>query len=132
MNRRNLSTTNKIMFLTLSLIPSFGFPSHSLGVHKTLLIQSWNGFFCLYIYIYIYIYISWLTVVQCDPTIPFPIATSPRCREGRYFFPWIAPLILDPCPIILSVKQGGIKYHFLSFWYDLGLNPGLLDHQWTL
>ena len=28
---------------------------------------------------------------------------------------------------MLSVKQGGIKYHFLSLWYDekndLGLNP---------
>ena len=27
---------------------------------------------------------------------------------------------------MLSVRQGGIKYHFLSIWYDgLGLNPGL-------
>ena len=25
---------------------------------------------------------------------------------------------LDPYLIILSVKKGGIKYHFLSFWYD--------------
>ena len=24
----------------------------------------------------------------------------------------------DPYFIMLSVKQGGIKYHFLSFWYD--------------
>ena len=49
---------------------------------------------------------------------------------------------------MLSVKQGDIKYHFLSFgmtqpgiepgspgslWYDdLGLNFSLLDHWWTL
>ena len=34
---------------------------------------------------------------------------------------------------MLSVNQGGIKYHFLSLWYDdLGLNPGLPDHWWTL
>ena len=27
---------------------------------------------------------------------------------------------------MLSVKQGGIKYHFLSLWYDsTWLNPGL-------
>ena len=25
---------------------------------------------------------------------------------------------LDPYIIMLSVKQGGIKYYFLSFWYD--------------
>ena len=25
----------------------------------------------------------------------FSIATTPRCRGGRYSFPWIAPLILD-------------------------------------
>ena len=23
---------------------------------------------------------------------PFSMATKPRCREGRYSFPWIAPL----------------------------------------
>ena len=28
---------------------------------------------------------------------------------------WIVPLTLDP---MLRVKQGGIKYHFLSLWYD--------------
>ena len=26
--------------------------------------------------------------------------------------------ILDPYLIMLTVKQGGIKYHFLSLWYD--------------
>ena len=31
---------------------------------------------------------------------------------------------------MLSVKQGGIKYHFFVslVWLDLGLNPGLLGH----
>ncbi len=28
------------------------------------------------------------------------------------------PYTLDPFLILLSVKQGGIKYYFLSFWYD--------------
>ena len=29
-------------------------------------------------------------------------------------------------------RPGGIKYHFLSLWYDLGLNPGLPDHWQAL
>ena len=35
---------------------------------------------------------------------------------------------------MLSAKQRGIKYHFLSLWYDstLGLNPGLPGHWRTL
>ena len=33
---------------------------------------------------------------------------------------------------MLCVKQGGIKYHFMIFRYDLGLNPGLPGHWRTL
>ena len=32
------------------------------------------------------------TVVEGDQKAPFSIATTSRCREGRYSFPWIAPL----------------------------------------
>ena len=32
------------------------------------------------------------TVVGGNPKAPFSIATTPRCREGHYSFPWIAPL----------------------------------------
>ena len=32
------------------------------------------------------------TEVEGDQTAPFSIATTPKCREGRYSFPWIAPL----------------------------------------
>ena len=32
------------------------------------------------------------TVVEGDQKAPFSIATTPRCRGGRYSFPWIAPL----------------------------------------
>ena len=32
------------------------------------------------------------TVVEGGPKAPFSIATTPRCRGGRYSFPWIAPL----------------------------------------
>ena len=31
-------------------------------------------------------------VVEGDQKAPLPIATTPRCRGGRYFFPRIAPL----------------------------------------
>ena len=58
------------------------------------------------------------TVVVGDPKAHFSIDTAARCKGGRYSFPWIAPLTLDPYLIMLSVKQRGIKYHFYSFWYD--------------
>ena len=60
-------------------------------------------------HIYIYIYIYWLG----DPKAPFSIPTTPRSRGGRYFYPRIDPLTLDPYLITLGVKKG-IKYHFLS------------------
>ena len=47
------------------------------------------------LYIYIYIYISKVklaTIVEGEPKAPFSIATTPRCRGGRYSIPRIAPL----------------------------------------
>ena len=58
------------------------------------------------------------TEIKCDPKAQFSMATIPRCRGGNYSFFWIVPLTLDPYLIILSVKQGTIKYHFLSLWYE--------------
>ena len=52
------------------------------------------------------------TIVEGDPKAPFSIATTPSCRGGCYSFSWIVPLY--PYLIMLSVKQGSIKYHFLS------------------
>ena len=63
-----------------------------------------------------YIYIKFVTLTEGYSKAPFSIATSPRCRGGRYYFPWIAPLYLYL--IMLSVKQGIIKCHLLSLWYD--------------
>ena len=59
------------------------------------------------------------TVVEDEPKAPYSIATTPRCRWGPYSFPGLFHFTLDPYLIMLSVKQGGIKYHFLSLWYDL-------------
>ena len=58
------------------------------------------------------------TIVEGNPKAPFSIATTPRCRGGRYSFPGLLYFTLDPYLIMLSVKQGVIKYHFLSLWYD--------------
>ena len=49
-----------------------------------------------------------LFVVEGDPKVPFSIATP---------FPGLLHFTLDPHLIMLSAKQGGIKYHFLSLWY---------------
>ena len=34
------------------------------------------------------------TVIEGGPKAPLSIATTPRCRRGRYSIPWIAPLYL--------------------------------------
>ena len=57
-------------------------------------------------------------LVEGDLKAPFSIATTPRCRKGTTPFPGLLHFTLDPYLIRLSVKQGGIKYHFLSLWYD--------------
>ena len=57
------------------------------------------------------------TLVEGDPKAPFSIAATPRCRGGRYSFPWIAPLYPWSVPYNVEYKQEGIKYH-LSLWYD--------------
>ena len=39
-------------------------------------------------------------------------------RVGATLFPGLLHFTLDPYLIMLSFKQGGIMYHFLSLWYD--------------
>ena len=38
--------------------------------------------------------------------------------EGATPFPGLLHFTLDPYLTMLSIKQGNIKYHFLSLWYD--------------
>ena len=116
--------------------------NHLCKQSKNLHLQlQWKAMIKLYIYIYIcqrlshwyiifskYSKMNWshkwfkvskmklVTLVEGDQMGPFSITTTPRCRRGRYSFPSIAPLY--PWLIMLSAKQGGIKYHFLSLWYD--------------
>ena len=58
------------------------------------------------------------TVVDRDPKAPFLTATISKCSRDHYPLLWIAPLTLVMYLIMLSVKQGGIKPHFLNLWYD--------------
>ena len=55
------------------------------------------------------------TVVAGDPKAPFSIATTTRCRKGRYSFLWIPPLY--PWSLPYNAECWAI-YHFLStiFW----------------
>ena len=55
------------------------------------------------------------TVVKGNPKAPFSVATTPRCfGEGAIPFSGLLHFTLDTYLIMLSDKQGGIKYHFLS------------------
>ena len=56
------------------------------------------------------------TVVEGNLKAPFSIATTQR--EGATPFTGLLHFTLDTYLIMLSAKQGGIKDHFLSLWYD--------------
>ena len=53
-----------------------------------------------------------------DPKAPFSIATKPNVVVGATSWSGLLHFTLDPYLEVLSAKQGGIKYHFLSLWYD--------------
>ena len=44
------------------------------------------------------------TLVEGDPKAPFLIATTPRCREGRYSIPWIALLYSWCCIAVIHIQ----------------------------
>ena len=52
------------------------------------------------------------TVVRGDSKAPFSKATTPRCREGATPSFGLLHFTLDAYLTRMSVKQGGIKYHF--------------------
>ena len=54
------------------------------------------------------------TLAEGDPKYPFSIATTSRYRGRHYSFLQLLHFTLDPYLIMLSVKQGSIKYNF--FW----------------
>ena len=82
----------------IALLEQYFFPSESnaLSTHK---IQIFPLFWK-------FVTVKLATIVKGDLKAPFSIATTPRC------------FTLDPYLIMLSVKQGSIKYLFLNLWYD--------------
>ena len=60
-----------------------------------------------------------MTVVKGEPKAPFSLVTTLSCWEGASPFPGLLHFTLDTYLIMLSVKQGGIKCHFFSLWYEL-------------
>ena len=75
------------------------------------------------------------TIVEVYPKAPFSIATTPGIGEGSTPFPGLLHFTLDTYLIMPSINQGGIKYHFLSLWYDLTWNwtpvPWVIDKHFT-
>ena len=51
--------------------------------------------------------------------LPFQILLHRSVVEGATPFPGLPLFTPDTYFLMLSVKQGGIKYYFLSLWYDL-------------
>ena len=99
---------NSLILLVITVCTTFnGKPSLQRVVEINLIYAS-----SIDSYIYIYTYIYWerdreryvsstpkkkaviklATIVEGDPKAPFSIATTPRCRGGRYSIPRIAPL----------------------------------------
>ena len=52
------------------------------------------------------------TIVVGDQKASFSVATMPKYRGGATPFPGLLHFTLDTYLILLSVKQGGNKYHF--------------------
>ena len=57
-------------------------------------------------------------MVEGDPKALFSIATTSSVGEGATPFPELLHFTLDTYLIMLSVKQGVIKYRYLSLCYD--------------
>ena len=67
------------------------------------------------------------TVGEGDSKAPFSITTRPRCRKGRYSFPWI--VLLYPWSLPYNAECEA-RLHQVQFFeslvrLDLGLNTGL-------
>ena len=61
---------------------------------------------------------NWQPLLRATWRLPFQQLPHQGVREGATPFPGLLHFTFDPYLIMLSVKQGSIKYHFLSLWYD--------------
>ena len=62
--------------------------------------------------------IKLVTLVEADPKALFQQLLHRGVGKTATPIPGFLQFIFDPYLIMLSVKQGGIKYYFLSLWYD--------------
>ena len=60
----------------------------------------------------------WRLQSRVTRRLPFQVLQHQGVEDGATPFPRLLKFTLDPYHIMLSVKQDGIKYHFLSLWYD--------------
>ena len=68
------------------------------------------------------------TVVEGDPKVPFWIATTLRCRGGRYSFSWIAPLYHWSVPYNAQCWYKFEPKSLVQIWtqvFGTNLNPSL-------
>ena len=75
-----------------------------------------------------------MTAVEGNRKAPFSIDTTPKCREGRYSFPWIAPLYPWSSPYKAECYARRLQVPFFEslVWLVLGVNPALPGHWRTL
>ena len=90
-----------------------------------------------YIYIYVCVCVcvckskvKLVTLVEGDQKAPFSLTTTPRCREERYSFPWIALLYpwYVPYNAECLARKRQVPFFESLIWLNLGLNPGLPGH----
>ena len=75
-------------------------------------------YMCVCVRVCVYIYISKLNNRSRGWTEgSFLLATTRIWKGDSNYFPWIAPITLDPYLIILRFNQGGIKNHLVSYWH---------------
>ena len=58
------------------------------------------------------------TLFEGYPKAPFQYLLYQGVGEGATPSTGLLHFTLDTCLIMLSVKQGGLKYNFLNLWYD--------------
>ena len=67
---------------------------------------------------FFFVHISLLSMVTFQFLALFPVDHR-SVGKGATPFPGLLHFTLDTYLILLSIKQGGIKYHFKSIWYDV-------------
>ena len=67
------------------------------------------------------------TLVEGDQKAPFSIAPTPKCREGHYLIPRIAPIYpwSSPYNVECLARQHQVPFFESLVWLDLGLNLGV-------